>query len=638
MYRVISLIFVTFIFIACGGGGDTFKPDIQDTNAQSDDYIGTWEGEGHLYLKNDPTSYCKYDYDVTIGSDKKGTITTTLRESNNDRGICSSSGSASLSVSNTTTSGFDVTIQNSSAYILGGNGIYMSYDSPTKVSASKTFTESGYTLVRNVNLTKTSSTDSVDIGDTISSAYEISLASNGSGSYSSTLSDSNDYDYYEIDISQSGTYSFSTSGSTDTYGTLYNASGNSITSNDDGGSGTNFFIEESLDTGTYYISVSTGASSGGDYTIDISNSSGSSSAINDGDAGSDVGGRGDVSWTLTWSWENSEKSEGPDIDLWVKDPNGDRISGANPSHDILELDYDDRGGFGDGDGGGAERVYFKNSIVTGTYEYGVRWYEGDYGSVSYILKLYNDSTLVGTDTGTLTAPSSTPDEYIKVKSVNLTDNGGSSSPSNGTITHNGVTYGTVTSPHTGRVWLDRNLGASRVCTAYNDEDCYGDYYQWGRDADGHEKSNSDTTSTQATNVTTVGHDDFITSSSTYSYDWAKNADSDGSIRSANWSKTDGTSVCPVGFRVPTIDELKAETVDITGFDNQYDAYESFLKLPSAGYRGSGSGSHDSQGSYGYVWSSSPFGSYAGGVYFYSSGVDWGSFYRANGRAVRCLRD
>lgn len=29
------------------------------------------------------------------------------------------------------------------------------------------------------------------------------------------------------------------------------------------------------------------------------------------------------------------------------------------------------------------------------------------------------------------------------------------------ITHNGTSYGTVTSPYTGRVWLDRNLGAAR---------------------------------------------------------------------------------------------------------------------------------------------------------------------------------
>jgi hypothetical protein len=31
-----------------------------------------------------------------------------------------------------------------------------------------------------------------------------------------------------------------------------------------------------------------------------------------------------------------------------------------------------------------------------------------------------------------------------------------------TIVFNGLTYGLVLSPYTGRVWLDRNLGATRI--------------------------------------------------------------------------------------------------------------------------------------------------------------------------------
>ena len=42
-----------------------------------------------------------------------------------------------------------------------------------------------------------------------------------------------------------------------------------------------------------------------------------------------------------------------------------------------------------------------------------------------------------------------------------------------------VTYGTQT-------WMDRNLGARRVATAVDDVFSYGNYYQWGRPADGHE--------------------------------------------------------------------------------------------------------------------------------------------------------
>ena len=206
------------------------------------------------------------------------------------------------------------------------------------------------------------------------------------------------------------------------------------------------------------------------------------------------------------------------------------------------------------------------------------------------------------------------------------------------ITHNGSTYKTVTSPYTGRVWLDRNLGASQVCASFDDPLCYGDYYQWGRDYDGHQESNSSTTSTQATDVTTVGHSDFITSNNTYSYDWAQSADSNGSLRSANWSKTDGSSVCPVGFRVPTQTELQAETTD-NGVTNSASAFTNFLKLPSAGYRDYFDGSMFGVGSWGNLWSSSASGSSASHLFFDSGSADWYSYdYRAYGLSVRCLRD
>jgi len=148
---------------------------------------------------------------------------------------------------------------------------------------------------------------------------------------------------------------------------------------------------------------------------------------------------------------------------------------------------------------------------------------------------------------------------------------------NTTVTHNGVTYGTVISPYTGKTWLDRNLGASRVCTSIDDSECFGDYYQWGREADGHEKLDSPTTSTKASDIVNVGGS-FIKEDG----DWIT-VDTDGSLRTANWSKTDGTSICPIGFRVPTIDEITTETVD-QGLTNLETLYGSFLKLPDGNYR------------------------------------------------------
>jgi predicted secreted hydrolase len=43
-----------------------------------------------------------------------------------------------------------------------------------------------------------------------------------------------------------------------------------------------------------------------------------------------------------------------------------------------------------------------------------------------------------------------------------------------------------TSRYTGRVWLDRNLGAKQVATSGHDTDSYGSLYQWGRGKDDHE--------------------------------------------------------------------------------------------------------------------------------------------------------
>lgn len=205
------------------------------------------------------------------------------------------------------------------------------------------------------------------------------------------------------------------------------------------------------------------------------------------------------------------------------------------------------------------------------------------------------------------------------------------------ITHNGVTYGTVTSPITGRVWLDRNLGASRVCTAVDDTACYGDYYQWGRHADGHEEMNSSTTTTVASSITPA-HSSFITSfSNENEYDWTTD-DVDGSLRSFEWSKVDGTSICPVGYRVPTFDELEAEKSSLE-VSNSIDPMHSFLKLPLGEDRGPGGTFNDVDQS-GHLSSTTVHDTYVGMYSFYYTLERAGSdgLQRGWGLAVRCIKD
>ena len=224
---------------------------------------------------------------------------------------------------------------------------------------------------------------------------------------------------------------------------------------------------------------------------------------------------------------------------------------------------------------------------------------------------------------------------------------------NNTIYYNGVVYKTITSPHTGRIWLDRNLGASNVCNKNRDDgsfatdadyntsqsSCYGDYYQWGREHDGHQEANSTITATLATTITGVGNSFIINTVSPY--DWLdvnnNNVDDDGSLRNANWSKIDRSSICPIGYRVPTETELAAETTSV-GVSNRNGAFDSFLKLPSAGYRNYSDGSVSNQGSNGFLWSSSLAGTNSRYLNFYSSSAVWDSSSRTNGFSVRCVRD
>ena len=213
------------------------------------------------------------------------------------------------------------------------------------------------------------------------------------------------------------------------------------------------------------------------------------------------------------------------------------------------------------------------------------------------------------------------------------------------ITFNGKTYSTVTSPHTGKIWLDRNLGASKVCDISRDDssfsnnseyvaseqECFGGYYQWGRLTDGHQLSTSTTMESLSSVLQNVGSEFIIDSGG----DWTT-LDSNGSIRSETWSRIDGTGICPIGFRVPTIDELKAETLDI-GVANRDDAFNSFLKLPSAGHRLGALGTFD-QGSYPVVLSSTPDGVYAKNVHFYQTSADESGHYRSYGKSVRCIKE
>ena len=262
-------------------------------------------------------------------------------------------------------------------------------------------------------------------------------------------------------------------------------------------------------------------------------------------------------------------------------------------------------------------------------------------ALSYSIK-NNDAQSFNIDTsaGTITNKSATDFDTKSIYNFTVVaDDGMYQTEQNMTIlvkseafTHNSVNYKAITSPYTGKVWLDRNLGATQVCTAFNDSACYGDFYQYGRNTDGHEESNSTVTAILATDVSTVGHGNFITNTS-FPSDWTS-VDSNGSIRSAQWSKTDGTSVCPVGYRVPTEEEIKSETITLPiAIQNRDDAIENFLKIPSSGNRSGYNGNINYQAYRVTLWSSNKSA-------LIVEGSNAGIFYpdKTIGISLRCIKD
>ncbi|CAC9645825.1 hypothetical protein BCLUESOX_1223 [bacterium endosymbiont of Bathymodiolus sp. 5 South] len=207
-----------------------------------------------------------------------------------------------------------------------------------------------------------------------------------------------------------------------------------------------------------------------------------------------------------------------------------------------------------------------------------------------------------------------------------------------TITFDGLDYITLESPITGKIWLDRNLGATQAATSRTDSASYGDLYQWGRKASGHQKRNSSTTSTRASSIGDNGN--LFIKSDSGSTDWVKlNVDENGAERTKHWGMSQNNNICPLAFEVPTKEQLSKETVNIK---NTSGAFSSFLKIPSAGFRSrSGNLSHVST-SVG-LWTRSAvadsgFPSEFWAHYFFadSSQAKFDTIDRSYAHSVRCI--
>ena len=209
-----------------------------------------------------------------------------------------------------------------------------------------------------------------------------------------------------------------------------------------------------------------------------------------------------------------------------------------------------------------------------------------------------------------------------------------------------VVYGTQT-------WMDRNLGARRVATVdapneftgINDVFSYGNHYQWGRPADGHEitvyngtANNDGRGLADATVLEALAADAYpsyanfiVTNAGTK--DWlATQADPD------RWAIA-SQGPCPVNYHVPT--QAEWTIADTFGsWNNNTDTYNSTLKLPSSGYRSRANGTLNAQGAIGSYWSSTVSGTNARYLYFSSAAAFASNRFlsRVSGFTVRCLKD
>jgi len=191
----------------------------------------------------------------------------------------------------------------------------------------------------------------------------------------------------------------------------------------------------------------------------------------------------------------------------------------------------------------------------------------------------------------------------------------------------------------GNIWFDRNLKAKKVCEKATDSQCYGALYQWGRGTDGHELRSSSTMEGPIGVLDYNGSNkNFVTmdeGTEDAPNDWGDN-DDDGSERKIAWlkNKHDLLSICPKGWYVPSIDELKQAFLDdnITGLSN---AMSGVLKLGSAGKRSS-LGNKEDDGTGIYYWSSSPFGE-SSDSRFINTGVGTKAEDRSVGHSIRCIK-
>ncbi len=211
----------------------------------------------------------------------------------------------------------------------------------------------------------------------------------------------------------------------------------------------------------------------------------------------------------------------------------------------------------------------------------------------------------------------------------------------------------VINSYTGKIWMDRNLGATNVASSPTDAMAMGSLFQYGRRADGHQCINRfagdgvTTSNTSAANLVyntdIVPHGDFIIHNFTVgpggTSDWRSPANP------SLWQGVNGiNNPCPQGYRLPTDAEVTAErnswvAAPINSTNNTNGAFASPLKLTAAGIRDRATGTINGIGTAGRYWTGSlDASSRAITLNFQATSASNATSHRTFGLSVRCIKN
>ena len=280
---------------------------------------------------------------------------------------------------------------------------------------------------------------------------------------------------------------------------------------------------------------------------------------------------------------------------------------------------------------------YTSAVVTATGEADNNGFSISYPAGTYSTSGFITATVVVDGDGTFNVAKQAYEALTTIASLDFQVNGVSKGnivlEAQGGVTSGDFVYTLVVV--NGQTWLSNNLGADYAnvnhasfapntqASSSTDAAAYGDLYQWGRAADGHESTTSGTTSTTSA-TDAPGHADIITGSS----DWRTTQNDN------LWQGVNGlNNPCPTGYRVPTEAEITG-----LGITNTATAYSSPLKLPLAGYRNSINSLLANLGVFGYYWSSTVSNASTSFFYFRSTSTSFNSSTRNFGFTVRCIKD